>query len=72
MPLLSKHSLGALKIPLPRLETQQKIVELQQLWEQEQQLTQQLLNNRETLLKGMFKQLLHQTDSAAPMENKND
>lgn len=66
MPLLSRKSLGAVRVPLPPLTTQQKIIDLQQLWEQEQQLTQQLLGNRETLLKGMFQQLLQRAADAAP------
>ncbi|RLA38801.1 MAG: restriction endonuclease subunit S [Gammaproteobacteria bacterium] len=61
MPLLTRQSLSMVKVPVPPLATQQKIIDLQQLWEQEQQLTQQLLNNRESMLKGMFKQLLRQT-----------
>ena len=80
MPLLTRQSLGAVQVPLPPLATHQKIIDLQQLWEQEQQLTQQLLNNRETLLKGMFQQLLRQawltpTSPRAQREqeeNKND
>lgn len=84
IPLLTRKSLGAVQISLPPLVTQQKIIDLQQLWEQEQQLTQQLLNNRETLLKGMFQQLLHQAElmqNSAPtspqsrqeqQENNND
>jgi restriction endonuclease S subunit len=80
MPLLTRKSLGAVRIPLPPLATQQKIIDLQQLWEQEQQLTRQLLNNRERMLKGMFQQLLSRAEltqaspqvSPHPMENKND
>ena len=58
IPMLNTKSLGQLKIPLPSIRTQRQIVELQQLWEQEQQLTQALLNNRQTMLTGMFQQLL--------------
>ncbi len=84
IPLLTRQSLGAVQVPLPPLATQQKIIELQQLWEQEQQLTQQLLDNRETLLKGMFQQLLRQAGLTHPSaqtsphphreqeENRND
>lgn len=58
MPLLSRESLGEIDIPLPSLATQRKIIELQELWEREQQLTQQLLNNREAMLKGMVQKLM--------------
>ena len=47
-----------LKLKIPALAIQQKIIHLNQLWEQEQQLTQALLKNRETMLHGMFQQLL--------------
>lgn len=56
--LLSIHSLGLMPIHIPPLATQRKIIALQQLWEHEQQLTRQLLNNRETMLQGMFQQLM--------------
>lgn len=55
---LSRHSAGLLPLQVPSLATQHKIIALQQLWEQEQQLTRQLLQNRETLLQGMFQQLM--------------
>lgn len=58
MSSLSKHSAGLLPLHIPSLATQHKIIALQQLWEQEQQLTRQLLHNRETLLLGMFQQLM--------------
>lgn len=55
---LSRHSAGLLPLQVPSLETQHKIIALQLLWEQEQHLTRQLLHNRETLLQGMFQQLM--------------
>lgn len=58
MPLLTRQSLVAVRVPVPPLDLQKKIIDLQQLWEKEQQLTQKLLNNREYMLKGMFQQLL--------------
>jgi len=61
--LLTRQSLSLVKVPVPPLATQQKIIDLQQLWEHEQQLTQQLLNNRESMLKGMFQQLLRQAET---------
>lgn len=47
-----------LKLKIPDLRVQQKILHLHNLWEKEQQLTQALLQNRETMLQGMFQHLL--------------
>lgn len=60
IPMLNKQSLGALKIPIPPLETQEKIVAMHELWEQEKQLTEQLLINREKMLEGIFQHLVEQ------------
>ncbi len=59
IPQLNKKNLGEVQVTVPSLETQKKIIVLQAVWEQEQQLTQQLLDNRETMLKGMFQHLLN-------------
>lgn len=58
IPMLNKTTLGALLVPVPPLEIQRKIVALQRLWEQEKRLTEQLLQNRETMLAGVFQHLL--------------
>jgi len=58
MPMLNKQSLGALPVAVPSLTTQEKIVSVQRCWEQEKQLTEQLLANREQMLNGIFQQLL--------------
>ena len=60
IPMLSKSSLGELPVPVPTLEVQHQILALQQLWEQEQELTELLLHNRERMLTGIFQQLLEQ------------
>jgi len=60
IPMLNKQSLGTLPVPIPPLETQAKIVAIQQCWKQEKQLTEQLLTNREQMLKGIFQHLLEQ------------
>jgi restriction endonuclease S subunit len=52
-----------LKLEIPSLETQQKILHLNQLWEQEHHLTHALLKNRETMLQGMFQQLLKEKNA---------
>lgn len=58
IPMLNKQPLGLLKIPMPPLETQQKIVAIHDLWVQEREVTEQLLDNRETMLNGIFHNLL--------------
>lgn len=58
IPTLSRPVLGDMPVPVPALETQRKIVELQQLWQQEQSLTQQLLTNRQKMLDGIFSKFL--------------
>jgi restriction endonuclease S subunit len=63
MPLLTRRSLSTIKIPVPTLTTQRRIVELHELWQREQALTQQLLTNREHMLKGMFQALMHDGDT---------
>lgn len=60
IPFISKQSLSRLKLPIPPIEIQSKIVALVELQEKERQLTEQLMQNRETMLKGMFQQLLEQ------------
>lgn len=59
IPLLTRSSLGAIRIPLPTLATQRRIVELHELRRREQTLTQQLLTNREHMLNGMIQQLMN-------------
>lgn len=58
IPTLSRPVLGDLSVPVPPAETQQKIIEFQQLWLREQSLTQQLLTNRQMLLNGIFSKLM--------------
>ena len=58
IPTLSRPVLGDMPVPVPALEIQRKIVELQQLWQQEQLLTQQLLTNRQKMLEGIFSKFL--------------
>lgn len=56
--MLTTKAAKALQLEVPDLPTQKKILRLNELWEKEQQLTQALLNNRKTMLQGMFQQLL--------------
>ena len=59
IPLLTRRSLGAISIPVPTLAIQHKIVEMHNLCQREQRLMQDLLTNREALLKGMIQQLMN-------------
>lgn len=58
MPMLSVSTVSQFQVEVPHIETQQRIIELNRIWEQEQILTQQLLKNREQMMLGMFQQLL--------------
>lgn len=61
MAVMLKTSIGnEIKLDVPSIETQKKILHLNQLWEKEQALTQALLTNRKMMLKGMFQQLLNE------------
>jgi hypothetical protein len=59
MSMLSMASVSDLKLPLPSVYLQEKIIHLHRLWEREQKLIKNLLQNREQLLKATFDQLLH-------------
>lgn len=63
MPMLTRRSLGTIKIPVPTITTQRRIVELHELWQREHALSKQLLTNREHMLKGMFQQLMNDGDT---------
>lgn len=55
---VSKKALGALTIPLPPRKTQDKILHLDTLLEEERRVTEALMANRETQVKGVVQQLL--------------
>lgn len=61
--MLNATTIKELPLDIPARPIQQKIVHLNELWEKEQQLTQSLLNNRETMLQGMFQHLLMEKSS---------
>lgn len=56
--MLNTANAAAIQLKVPPLSIQYKIVRLNKLWEQEQQLTQKLLRNRESMLQGMYQHLL--------------
>lgn len=61
MAVMLKTSIGnEIQLTIPSIETQKKILHLNQLWEKEQALTQALLTNRKTMLQCMFQQLLNE------------
>lgn len=63
IPLLRAATVKQLKLEVPSLDKQEQILHINQMWEQEQQLTQALLKNRETMLQGVFQQLLKEKSS---------
>lgn len=58
--MLSAKMAHEIKLDIPTLAIQNKILELANLWKQEQQITQALLANREAMLQGMFQKLLNE------------
>jgi restriction endonuclease S subunit len=59
IPSLSKQTLSRLTVPIPTTDMQQKIVELNRLQQQEKQVYEQLINNRDKMLEGLFQELVH-------------
>lgn len=55
---ISKASLMDMKIPLPPLATQQKLIALQALWDEEDELITRLQTNREQMLQGIYQHLI--------------
>lgn len=58
IPSLSRAVLSDLPVALPSQEAQQKILDLAQLWQREQVLSQQLLANRQKMLDGIYSKFL--------------
>lgn len=58
--MLKRSIANEIKLNIPSIKIQKKILHLNQLWEKEQALTQALLMNRKTMLQGMFQQLLNE------------
>jgi len=55
---ISKGALQEMIIPLPPRATQQKLIELQRLWDEEDQLIARLQNNREHMMQGIYQHLI--------------
>ena len=58
IPMINKHTVSDLPVKLPSLNTQYKIANIHQGWLKEKQLTEQLLSNREQMLRGMCQQYI--------------
>ncbi len=54
---ISKAALLEMPIPLPALQTQQQLIGLQRVWDEEDQLIARLQNNRQQMLQGIYQQL---------------
>ena len=55
---ISKASLMNMLIPLPPLATQQKLIALQTVWDDEDALITRLQTNREHMLQGIYQHLI--------------
>ena len=58
IPMLSAATIQQVKLTIPPIDIQNKVLHLNRLWEQEQKLTHALLNNREAQMQGVFQQLI--------------
>lgn len=56
--MLNMQSTKELKLNIPTLATQEKILHLNRLWAKTKQLNHRLMNNQNTMLQGVFQQLL--------------
>ncbi|EFQ61222.1 hypothetical protein PFWH6_5037 [Pseudomonas fluorescens WH6] len=55
---IGKASLMDMQIPLPPLATQQKLIALQTVWDEEDELIERLQTNREQMLQGIYQHLI--------------
>ncbi|MBA1146667.1 restriction endonuclease subunit S [Ectothiorhodospiraceae bacterium WFHF3C12] len=55
---ISKKALQIFTVSLPPRETQNKLLRLNALWEEERRLSEALIENGETMVQGMFQRLL--------------
>lgn len=55
---ISKSALQEMLIPIPSLATQKKLIELQRLWDEEDQLIERLQKNRKQMLQGIYQNLI--------------
>lgn len=58
IPMITKRTVSELTIPLPSLEVQRKIAAIHQFWLEEKRITEQLLSNRERMVRGICQQFI--------------
>ena len=59
IPMINKQIISDLPVKRPSLNTQHKIAEIHQSWLKEKRLTEQLLNNREQMMRGLCQQYIN-------------
>ncbi|VAX07889.1 hypothetical protein MNBD_GAMMA25-1138 [hydrothermal vent metagenome] len=59
IPMLNKQTISDLPVTLPSINTQHKIAEIHQRWLKEKKLTEELLNNREQMMRGLCQQYIN-------------
>jgi len=59
IPSLSKKALLEVAVPAPPIAVQQTVLDLQALWDEERQLNEELMRNREKMLHGVWPRLLN-------------
>ena len=59
IPMINKKTISNLPVKFPSLNTQHKIAEIHQNWLKQKKLTEQLLNNREQMMRVMCQQLIN-------------
>lgn len=58
IPMLKALTVKQIKLPIPPIDIQNKVLHLNRIWEREQKLTRALMKNRETQMQGVFQQLI--------------
>ena len=61
IPILPREILGNLAVPVPTLHIQEQIVALEAAWRKEQQLMEQLQDNRRQMLDGIYQHYLNES-----------
>jgi len=60
IPMINKRTISELPVTLPSLATQHKVANIHQGWLQEKALTEQLLHNREQMVRGLCQEFINQ------------
>ena len=59
IPSLSKKALLDVSLPVPPLAVQEAVLDLQALWDEKRNLTEELMRNEEKMLLGVWQRLLN-------------